>query len=223
MPDWSDQGQLLIDLAVADLQAGHDICPTMVAFRGDQPLFLATLRPFLRGLHEDPIIEIAALAMGLAADRVLLSLSGRAWSLDDPIPPVLPDVGDLRQRVIVLHRADATTDDPIARSTIVPVEVVDPDDASDPTAQPGSGVRVHTGPPLTDVDGEGWVPRALMTLVSAGEGRVDPEDLEDLGVQVRRCEQLGHRVAWSPTVMPLIERARLQAVARADVARDQAA
>ncbi|HUG83000.1 MAG TPA: hypothetical protein VMM13_00465 [Euzebya sp.] len=200
MPLWSDQGQLLVDLAVADLEAGRDVLPSMVAFRGDQPLFLATLRPFLKGQHQDPIIEVGALAMGLQADRILLSLSGRAWSLADPIVPVLPDGGgDLRQRVIVVHQADASTQDPVASSTIVPVEVVQPD------VDDGE-VSVRTGPALTAPDGEGWVPQALMVLARADGCQAEEEDL---GLQVRRCEHLGHRLAWSPTVIPLIQRVRL--------------
>lgn len=194
LPSWSDQVPLLIDLATADLEAGDPVRPTMVAFRGDQPLFIATLRPFVSGDHHDPIIEVGALAGGLGADRVLLSLAGRAWSLDDPIPPVLPGHGDLRQHVVVLHQADAGADDPLALSTVVPIDLQ------------GDG-SVRTGPALTDQAAEGWVPRALMTIVAGGiRGGFD---LADLGLQVRRCEALGHRIAWSPTVTDLVGRARL--------------
>ncbi|CAN5128888.1 hypothetical protein BH23ACT9_BH23ACT9_32210 [soil metagenome] len=199
LPAWSDQSALLLDLAVADLESGHDVLPTMVAFRGDQPLLLTTLRPFERGQHHDAVIEVGALAMALSADRIILSLSGRAWSTDDPIPPVLPGHGDLRQQVIVLHAADASSDDPITLTTVVPVDV-----GTDEEGQP----IIDVGPAMTDSGATGWVPQALLAM--AADSQSEGWDAEDLGLQIRRCELLGHQIAWSPTVMAQVEQARLQ-------------
>jgi hypothetical protein len=193
VPRWTDQMPLLIDLAVADLDAGRDVLPTMVAFRGDQPLFLVTLRPFAGGEHHDPIIEAGALALALHADRVLLSLAGRAWSTQDPIPPVLPGAGDLRQPVIVVHQADATTDDPIALTTVVPVD-------RDGGAEGG----VVLGAAMSDLSAAGWVPQVLLALVAAADD--GPRDPDELAIQVRRCLALGHRIAWSPSVREHVER-----------------
>lgn len=196
-PAWADQGRLLIDLALADLDAGHPVLPTMVAFRGDDALFLTTLRPFASGEHHDPIIEVGAVALTLGADRLALSLSGRAWSLRDPIPPVLSDGSDLRQQVIVIHLADAVGEDPLCLTTIVPVDVDDD--------------GVSAGPPLTDVAGEGWVPQALLVLARDPMPRYRAEDL---AAQVVRCERLGHRFAWAPATCEVVELARLEWLCR---------
>lgn len=193
-PSWADQTRLLLDLALGDLAAGGDVLPTMVAFRGDEALFLATIRPFAPGDHEDAVLEVGALAAALRADRLLLSLAGRAWSLHDPIPPVLPDGPDLRQRVVVLHRVDATTDDPACLTTVVPIEVADDG-------------QVVTGPALTDIDGEGTVPRTLLVAATMSHGRWRRDEL---AVQVVRCEQLGHRIAWSTGAREVVELARLE-------------
>lgn len=199
-PRWEDQRHLLIDLAVADLRGGGDVLPSMAAFAGDQPLFLATLRPFDKGAHQDAILEVGALAVGLGADRLALSLSGRAWSLLDPIPPVLDDGCDLRQRVIVVHTADATTDDPMATSTIVPFDK-------------GAEDRVVLGQAIADQAGEGWAPHALL-LMAAGGGPAGgpPVGDADLGRQVLRCEALGHRLAWSRDLLARLDRLRLLAL-----------
>jgi hypothetical protein len=179
----------MLDLALTDLEAGTDVLPTMVAFDGDQPLFLATLRPFLKGDYHDPVIEISSLASCLGADRLLLSLSGRAWSTQDPIPPVLGEGADLRQRVITLHAADAYRRPVAVRTTIVPFDI-DPYDGS-----------VSTGQTISDLGGEGFIPLALRAAVA------DPQSsVEEVGLQMMRCEALGHRIAWSRQIAPFVRR-----------------
>lgn len=206
-PTWADQTRLLLDLALGDLDEGGDVLPTMVAFRGDEALFLATLRPFSPGDHEDAVLEVGALAAALRADRLLLSLTGRAWSLHDPIPPVVPGGPDLRQRVVVLHRVDATTDDPTCLTTVVPIEVADDG-------------QVLTGPALTDLDGEGAVPRALLVAATLASGRWQRDEL---ALQVLRCEQLGHRIAWGAGTLEAVELARLEWLCRESGDRYRAA
>ncbi len=190
-PRWEAQSRLLLDLALTDLESGTDVLPTMVAFRGDDPLFLATLRPFPRGGHHDPVIEVGALAVLLGADRVMVSLAGRAWSTVDPIPPVSSD-GDLRQRVVVVHQVDGTHEDPRVLTTLLPVDVT-----ADGT--------VTTGSVLTDEAGVGWITQVLLTLV---EGRPERAPAAELGRQIRRCEQLGHRVSWSTGIAREVRRVR---------------
>lgn len=194
-PRWADQPHLLYDLAVADIAAGGDVRPTLVAFCGEQALFLATLRPFDKGGYHDPVIEVGAVAAGLGADRLLLSLSGRAWSTRDPIPPVLGEEIDLRQRVIVLHDADGTTAPVTVVTTIIPFEV---------DAATGGLVR---GEAVVDEAGEGWILRTLSTIVTA-TGRV-PADAAALGAQILRCERLGHQLVWSRDCAAYARRLRL--------------
>lgn len=194
-PRWHDQRHFLIDLAVTDLAGGGEVRPTLVAFCGEQPLFLATLRPFDQGAHLDAIVEVGALAAGVGADRVALSLSGRAWSQADPIPPVLGPDCDLRQRVIVVHAADATSDDPMCTSTIVPFDV-------------GPDGTVVLGEGIADQAGEGWVPRALVVMATSGP----PADEADVARQLVRCERLGHGLAWSLDLQTRVERLRLLSV-----------
>ncbi|MGI9017694.1 MAG: hypothetical protein ACR2HR_11435 [Euzebya sp.] len=187
-PLWEDQPPLLIDLAVTDLQAGGEVRPTLVAFHGDQPLFLATVRPFAKGHYHDPIIELGAVAHGFGANRLLLSLSGRAWSLHDPIAPVLDEGCDLRQRVIALNQVDASIQPVVVQTTIVPFEV-DPDG------------EVTIGRTITVDDGQGWVHQALAAMASTAE----VSDFDDsLARQVYRCEQLGHTIAWSRDLAAMI-------------------
>ncbi|WP_370327911.1 hypothetical protein [Euzebya sp.] len=201
---WASQTRLLIDLAITDLEAGTGVRPSLVAFSGDDPLVLATLRPFDHGAHLDAVIEVGALVAGLGADRVAMSLSGRAWSLDDPIPPVLGPGADLRQRVIVVHRAEASSDDDADASvltTIVPYDI-DADDV------------VTTGPAFSDEGGEGPLTRALAVVVDHGRAvaagaRERGLDAEDVGRQVLRCESLGHRLSWAAGQMAFVEHARL--------------
>jgi hypothetical protein len=209
-PRWADQTRLLIALALADLRAGTGVRPTLVAFAGDRPLLLATLRPFDKGAHDDAVLEVGALAMALGADRLALSLSGRAWSQQDPIPPVLDDGCDLRQRVIVVHVADAAggADVHQVRSacTIVPYDL------------DGAG-GVVTGDRIEGPEGEGFVPQALRVIAAAGGSgggaaaeaageAADEAADEAIARQVARCERLGHRLAWAGEVRPRVDRLR---------------
>lgn len=184
VPTWADQADLLADLALIDLADGQ-IRPTLSAFRDDDPLLLATLRPFPPAGYHDPIIEVGALAMALGADRLALSLSGRAWSTRDPIPPVLDDVGDLRQHVLVVHLVDGTCAPPSQHTVIRAVT---------------RGGRALADP-LPESPGEGWVPRALACMVAERDLQVRPADIAD---QLLRCEALGHTFAWGPVGLAIV-------------------
>lgn len=175
-PSWDDQHGWLAELAADDLTDGEGVRPTLVAFNTEGPLFLATLRPFTKGGHHDPLIEVGALAMAMGARRLSVSLLGRAWSTEDPIPPVLPGTGDLRQPVLVVHSVDTVVDPHRKRSTIWPI-------ADDNTL----------GEPLSADDGSGWVVDALSVMASSQDSGLN---LPDIVGQAARCEALGHELAW---------------------------
>lgn len=208
-PRWTDQSSLLTDLALQDLRDGGEVRPTFVAFRGDDALFLATLRAFAKGAYHEPMIELGVLAMHMGADRLAVSFGGRAWSLQDPVPPIVPELGergDLRQRVLLVHAVDGTQRPLRAQVRIHPVG--------------GRGRNLRLDPPLDRHQGEGWIPDALEvfveqgigegTLLAAGDG---PDG--DLAAVAARCERAGHSLAWGEAGLRLLE-ASMEAVADRD-------
>lgn len=187
-PAWDDTEDTLLELAGIDLENGGEVRPTLVAFRGEQPLFLATLRPFAKGAYHDPIIEVGCLAGALDADRLALSVAGRAWSTHDPIPPVLPDGPDLRQRLVILHFVDGADQQLHAWQVIAPFTIHDGAVRWQPTQ------RMHGA--------VGWIPSALEVLVAhRHELTATPAHTAQ---QLARCEALGHQLAWAPPTLPEI-------------------
>lgn len=184
MQQWADVASFLAEEATADLGDTGDIRPCMVAFDGDQPLFVAFLRSFARGDYADPLIELLALAAPLDADRIALSLGGRAWSFADPIPPVVEGVGDLRQRVLCIVTVDAAGGQPTVISRIRPFTLAD-------------GQAVWADEVVTDA-GQGWTVEALTMVV--GQRALLQADRPEIRRQVRRCVALGHLLALSPQV-----------------------
>jgi hypothetical protein len=183
MRHWEDVERFLRDSAEEDLTNRGEVASCFVAFRGEDPLLLAYLRPFPKGGYADPIIEVAALAAPLGADRMAVAMGARAWSLDDPIAPVAPE-GDLRQRVVVVHGVDGAGGAPRPFGTIWPYSE--------------EGGAVGWGPPLRSDDAEGWIPAALATMVGAAR-RIDVT-AEDLARQAARCLWLGHDLRLAPSV-----------------------
>ncbi len=105
-PSFEDAELFLLCLLADDLEQGRSLAPTLLAFSGERPLGSVRLRPHQRDELSTVMLEILALLLPLGADRIVLALPGRAWSLGDPIPPVT-DEADLRQRVVVVVTADA--------------------------------------------------------------------------------------------------------------------
>jgi hypothetical protein len=105
-PRFEDAEPFLLCLLADAVEAGHRLAPTLLAFSGERPLGSARLRPHEPGQLATALLEVLALLLPLGADRLVLALPGRAWSLADPIPPVA-DEADLRQRVVVVVTADA--------------------------------------------------------------------------------------------------------------------
>ena len=184
MQRWDQIEQFLCDEATRDLVDDEPARPCVVAFRGEQPLMVAFLRPHAKGAYAQPMIEVLSIAGALSADRLMASFSGRAWSWDDPIPPVLPGVGDLRQRVLTIHRVDAADGTMRARDVLLPFEVV--------------GGAVVWGERLEHDAAEGWIPGALRLTVEQGAAMAAPD--HEIAKQVLRCDRLGHLVGLSAAV-----------------------
>ncbi|MDQ4130230.1 MAG: hypothetical protein M3133_04450 [Actinomycetota bacterium] len=181
MQRWDDLDRFFIEEATLDLQAGVGVVPCLAAFRGERPLFLAFVRSFEPGAYARPLTELLALAGPLAADRLAVSLAGRAWSLNDPIPPVTVDT-DLRQPVLIIQRVDAHGRPPGGGSTLVPFEPVDG------TVRWGQARNLDLP--------EGWIARALVLTCS----RQFRASLADSRRQAVRCVVLGHRLLLAPDV-----------------------
>lgn len=182
MQRWSDVEEFLIEAAEDDLRATGEVTPCLIACAGDEPLLAAFMRPFERGSHADPMIELLALAMPLGADRLALSMGGRAWSLDDPVAPAVDGVGDLRQRVVCVHLADGTSGSPGVQTLLRPF-----------TIRHGA---VEWEGELRPGPAEGWVTEALAVSVSsAGELRASADEL---AAQAQRCVVLGHQLYLAP-------------------------
>lgn len=184
MMQWKDREAFLLDEARQDLEAGCDVRPCLVAMAGDRPLFVAFLRAFDKGRHLKPLVELVALAAPLDADRLALSLSGRAWSLEDPLPPVVPGVGDLRQRVVVIESADASAGEAVLTSTAMPFDLADG--------------RVGWGEPIREGGPTGMVSEVLGLAVRERH-RLRACDAE-IWKQFERCGRLGHLVGLAEPV-----------------------
>jgi hypothetical protein len=181
---WVEVRQFLLEEATCDLEADGEIRPCLAAFRHDQPLFVAFLRSFGAGEYADPVVELLALAAPLGADRLALSMGGRAWSLDDPIPPVLAGVGDLRQRVVCLVVVDGAAGSTTLSSTVHPF-----------TLDAGA-VRFHRA--VGTDEGEGWTVSALRLAVERRAALAASND--DIRRQALRCVALGHLVGFGAAV-----------------------
>ena len=184
---WDDVEQHLIEEADADLAETGDVRPCMAAFAGDTALALAFVRPFERGRYHDAIVELLALVVPLGADRLALSLGARAWSWEDPLPPVIEGVGDLRQRVVVILRVDGADGDVTRTSSLHPFDC--------------DGQSVTWGAALHE-RGEGWVGEAMEAMIRERDQLRVP--VADVVSQLYRCERLGHTVALSPAAKELL-------------------
>lgn len=185
MERWEQVEDVVQGQAELDLMAGAAMArPCFVAFAGDELCFVAFLREFEKGAYHDAVIELLALAGPLGADRLAFAVTARAWSLDDPIPPVADGV-DLRQRVLVVELVDAVVGH---RSILRPFD------------EPAPGKAVRWGERQELEGSEGWLASAL-TFAASAEGRerlAAPDDA--IAAQAIRCEQLGHLLIWSPAV-----------------------
>jgi len=179
---WDDVPEVLRTYAHDELTAANGTGLFVAAAAGDEPLLLASSRPYAQGEHHQVVVELASLALGFGADRIAVAVTGRAWSTEDPIAPVAGDV-DLRQRVLAVTTADgherATAQ---VRGVLFPFELDDD--------------GVSWGDPLPADDGQGWMLSALAVVVTETASFVDRPD--DLAAQFQRCDALGHVLDLSP-------------------------
>lgn len=185
MEDWDEWVvEFLRASADLDLRVDGFAVPRFVAAQGDRPLFLAEVRPFARGGYHQPLIELMALAVPLDADRIAVGMTGRLWSLNDPIPPVVEGAGDLRQQALVLELIDGHEQPAEARSVLMPFSLHGDDVVWEKAFDPGPA--------------HGWIPSALSIMVDhRAELHLDREDIRD---QAERCLALGHTLGLEEAV-----------------------
>ena len=189
MKDWDGRHGFFKAEATKDLLADAEVRGVLAAFLGEDPVCLIFLRSWAQGQHVDAVIEALALAVQLGADRVAVALPGRAWSLDDPIPPVLDGIGDLRQRVLVIDEADGTVHPPRVLSSAHAFDI----DGTGPKP------RVRWGAPITATGATGLISEALEIWVRE---RAIWDHLSDdaLARRAAQCTASGHLVAVAPVV-----------------------
>ncbi len=185
MTQWEGRRAFLLDEARDDLERGEEVRPCLLAWRGDRPLLVAYLRPYRRGGHVDALVEVLSVAAPLGADRLALSVGGRAWSLRDPVTPVIDGVGDLRQRVVVLEQVDATSGRIVMGTLAVPFRL---DDRRQVTWLP-------------PVDSEETISRACTALAASihhrGRFAAEPDRIRR---RAQACVAAGHQLALSAPV-----------------------
>lgn len=191
-PTWPEATAGLLHLAADALDHGATPAASLLAFDGDEPMAVVTLREFGPGEALPALIEVLALLLPLGSDRIAVSFPGRAWSLDDPIVPV-SDEGDLRQPVLMVTCADGRCQPP----------------------------RLETSLHAIHLDDDGWrwadtlhgeqpdspVVAALGVLLGAEDAfdTIDEGDLR-LAAQLGRVVLLGHLVALSDQAARRLER-----------------
>jgi hypothetical protein len=138
-------------------------------------------------------VELLALLLPLGADRVAMSLPGRAWSTRDPIVPVVDDV-DLRATVLVLLDADACDGPCRIASAVHPVT---------------AGASWHIDPPLAPEESpQAPLADALRILLDARDELSAPDDGgAALAAQYGRVLLLGHDLVLAPEAALRIGRA----------------
>jgi hypothetical protein len=180
MVGWEERRAYLLTEARQDLEVAGEVRPCLLAFQGTAPLLVAYLRAHDHGRHLDALFEVLTVAAPLGADRLALSLAGRAWSLHDPIAPVIPGLGDLRQRVLCIEEA-VTRRDRVHLST-----------AAIPYHQAEDGTVTWLPP----IDSTGAISRVATTLAAAlhhrGRLAAPPATIRRRALH---CTALGHLLA----------------------------
>jgi hypothetical protein len=185
---WDEVEELLLDEAEAELATGaQGTRPCLVALTGRRPCLVAHLRPCEGADLPQALLELLALTAPLGADRLAFAASGRAWSLDDPIPPVADGV-DLRAHVLAITTADAARGrvrSGMSLRTFVPG-----------TAGRGASWGERQALPAP----EGWVAEVLASAAAAGaQGVLRTTDVW-MAAQAARVRELGHVLGLAPDV-----------------------
>ncbi len=183
---WDSVSDILRIEAERDLRHAGQPGLYVAAADGDAALLVARSRPFDEGDHLRPVIELVALAVALGADRVAVAIGGRAWSLDDPIPPTAGAV-DLRQPVLAVHLADGHGDHVELATQVHTWQLEDGDVVWDEIADTGGAAGVIADLLHSVLDGLGHFDELI---------RAQPEAVLE---QFARCDARGHDVHLTPT------------------------
>jgi hypothetical protein len=210
MQTWAEVPHWLRDQAVCDLTVENQVRPTLVAFAGDHPAFLALCRPFDPDDCEQALTELLALVMGFGADRVAVSFGGRARSLD---PDGEPDARRGGQQIVLVAVAEACGTQATVDCTAYPItDIPDGDDSSSLQGLRGawfrcgmrqglrgawfrcgtSGRALRAGEPLATGEAEGWLPLLLTVALEQREHLRGAAG--EVAQQAARCLALGHEL-----------------------------
>lgn len=187
-PCWDDVTDHLLALATIDLEDGLPPRPSLLAYEGERLVALVGLRPFGAGEVATALAELLGLLLPLGVDRIALAVPGRAWSLDDPVPPVVDDV-DLRRTVLTVLTADRRAGDPRLDAWLFPYE---PGADGAPLWHDGC----HLGPP------EGPATEVLRGLLRRfrASRRGDRPTTESV-LRFARCVLHGHALQLAPELV----------------------
>jgi hypothetical protein len=183
---WTDATDTLLAFASDDLDAGGVPLPMLVAFEGDEPHALVTLRPFEPGEMLQALVEILSLLLPLGADRLVCSLPARG-------PTGTGHEQELDARYLLLITADGHVGPCRTDLALCPGE---------PTAQ---GWR--WGQPVPELaDPHNPLPAALSVLLDARDELVTgPSGELRLAAQFGRVLLLGHELVVAPRLARRLE------------------
>ena len=197
-PPWEEVPAMVKDFADADLRRHGEVTPCLAAYAGDRLAFFGFCRPFDKGTHEQPLAELFDLAANLAANRLYLTMGARIWSLDDPIMPAI-NGADLRQRVVMVHRAEAPPHGaPFRLAEAWPFDLN------------GSDVAWHERFAPSELP-VGWVTDAVLQTVGRGAARFDEPYTIGLIYQAEQMDLMGHVLWFGPQTAILLAAAAQQA------------
>lgn len=185
---WTDASETLLAFAADDLDSGGVPLPMLLAFEGDEPHALVTLRPFGPGDVLHAMIEVLSLLLPMGTDRLACSLPTRS--------PAGPD-HDLDGRHLLLVVADGHRGPCHTTSSLRP---------GTPTPDGWRWQEPLEG--ATDV--EGSLPAALSVLLDARDELVTGPSTElRLAAQFGRVLLLGHELMVAPRLVRRLELATI--------------
>lgn len=187
---WRDAPGTLLALAAGDLDAGGVPMPMLLAYTGDEPGAVITLRPFAPGEMLQAFVEVLSLLLPLGVDRLACALPVAGGSGTSDV------TDELQRRRLLLATADGRSGPTRTCHAVFPGEYVE-----------GLGWRWRTpvDPPPSH---EGSLVAALTVLLDARHdlGAEDDDGLQ-LAAQFGRILLLGHEVAVAPSLALRLERA----------------
>lgn len=192
-------GAALLEQHRAELSSGAATGPRLAAFAGDDALAWVGLRPFEPGEILGAVLEVLALLLPLRADRIALSLPGRAW----PHPAESAAVADPQQGVAA---AAAHGDDIVGPGQrVIGLVVADAHDRACETRTwlhpvlAAEGGVVY-GPPLPAVDVDAATITALELLLERRHELTPTLERApfELAAQFARLLLLGHELVLAP-------------------------